>query len=217
VEKFYIYDNESTDDTKEVLAPYIEAGLVEYTFWAGKKQQLAVYDDCFDRRRFEAHWIAVIDLDEFIVPVKDASIPDFLKRFEDFSAVEINWLCYGSGGANTHEAGGVMERFKHHSLHDNRINRHVKSIINPRRILCMNGSHEAAKLTGDIADSHGNPITLNFRYREPQHDIIKINHYAVKSYEEFLQKKARGSVRKAKKRYLNYFDKYDRNDINEQK
>ena len=31
VEKFYIYDNESTDCTKEVLKPYIESGLVEYT------------------------------------------------------------------------------------------------------------------------------------------------------------------------------------------
>ncbi len=29
VEKFYIYDNESTDNTKEILAPYVESGLVE--------------------------------------------------------------------------------------------------------------------------------------------------------------------------------------------
>ena len=33
VEKFYIYDNESTDCTKEVLAPYIESGVVDYTFF----------------------------------------------------------------------------------------------------------------------------------------------------------------------------------------
>ncbi|MDR0796472.1 MAG: glycosyltransferase family 92 protein, partial [Tannerella sp.] len=29
VEKFYIYDNESGDHTKEVLEPYIESGLVD--------------------------------------------------------------------------------------------------------------------------------------------------------------------------------------------
>lgn len=33
VEKFYIYDNESTDCTKEILAPYIDNGIVEYTFF----------------------------------------------------------------------------------------------------------------------------------------------------------------------------------------
>ena len=55
VEKFYIYDNESTDGTREVLAPYIESGLVDYTYFPGRKRQLAAYDDCFDRHRLEAH------------------------------------------------------------------------------------------------------------------------------------------------------------------
>ena len=109
VEKFYIYDNESTDNTKEILEPYIKSGLVEYTFWAGRKQQLPVYDDCLDKRRLEANWIAFIDLDEFIVPIKDKTITEFLERFEDFAAVEINWLCYGSGGAKKKETGDVME------------------------------------------------------------------------------------------------------------
>ena len=99
VEKFYIYDNESTDCTKEVLAPYIESGIVDYTFFPGHRRQLAAYDDCLDRHRTDARWIAFIDLDEFIVPVQDRTIPEFLNRFEDFPAVVINWLLYGSGGA----------------------------------------------------------------------------------------------------------------------
>ena len=77
VEKFYIYDNESTDCTREVLAPYIESGLVDYRYWPGRKMQLAAYDDCFERHRLEARWIAVIDLDEYIVPIKDRTLPEF--------------------------------------------------------------------------------------------------------------------------------------------
>jgi hypothetical protein len=214
VEKFYIYDNESSDDTKNILAPYVESGLVEYVFWEGKKQQLAVYDDCLDKRRLEARWIAVIDLDEFIVPVKDKSIPEFLRRFENFSAVEINWLNYGSGGAKKKEAGGVMERFKRHSVSSHILNRRVKSIIDPRRILSFIGAHEAAGLSGGAADSHGLPVKINYQNREPQHDVIRINHYAVKSCEEFLTKQARGSVRNAQNRYLqDYFERYDLNDF----
>ena len=116
VEKFYIYDNESTDCTKEVLQPYIESGLVEYTYFPGQKRQLAAYDDCFERHRLDTRWLAIIDLDEFIVPMKDNTIPDFLRGMENFSVVEINWLVYGSGGAKTKEPGGVMERFHRHSL-----------------------------------------------------------------------------------------------------
>ena len=215
VEKFYIYDNESDDNTREVLAPYIETGLVDYLFWRGKKQQLPVYDDCMDKRRLEARWIAVIDLDEFIVPIKDKTIPEFLKRFENFSVVEINWLIYGSGGAKVKEAGSVMERFKYHSAPSHTSNRHVKSIVNPRRIFSFVGCHEAARLSGRAADSHGLPIIKNFRDRQPQQDVIRINHYALKSYEEFLSKRNRGRARTLKYRDFDYFEKYDLNDIKE--
>lgn len=216
IEKFYIYDNESSDNTKEILTPYIESGLVEYVFWSGQKQQLPVYDDCIDKHRLDARWIAVIDLDEFIVPIKDKSIPEFLKRFEKFSVVEVNGLIYGSGGAKKKEAGGVMERFKHHSIPNIIANRHIKSIVDPRRVFCFIGSHEAARISGSAADSHGQPVTVNFRHREPQQDVIRLNHYMVKSYEEFLEKHARGSVRGDVKRFcLEYFDKFDLNDIKE--
>lgn len=213
VEKFYIYDNESTDCTKEVLAPYIEAGIVEYTYFPGQKQQLAAYDDCFERHRLDTRWLAVIDLDEFIVPIKDKSIPDFLRRMENFAVVEINWLVYGSGGAKTKEPGSVMERFRKHSLPDHRLNTQSKSIADPRRVCTMTGCHEAARISGHAGDSHGNRITKHSGDRKPQHDVIRINHYAVKSYEEFLGKRARGRARTTTIRDMGYFERYDLNDI----
>ena len=215
VEKFYIYDNESTDCTQEVLKPFIESGLVEYTVFPGRKRQLAAYDDCFERHRLEARWIAVIDLDEFIVPIKDPTIPDFLHRMEKFSAVEINSLVYGSSGARKREPGGVMERFRRHSLPEHRLNTHVKSIVDPRRVCAMIGCHEAARLSGCAADSHGQPVKKHFGDRKPQQDVIRINHYAIKSYEEFLDKRARGRARTNAIRGLDYFKSYDLNDIEE--
>lgn len=215
VEKFYVYDNESTDCTREVLEPYIRSGIVDYVFFPGTKRQLAAYDDCFERHRTEARWIAVIDLDEFIVPILDRTIPGFLQRMENFSAVEINWLVYGSGGAKKKAPGGVMERFRKHSLPGHKLNTHVKSIVDPRRVCSMIGCHEAARISGHSADSHGNPLKKGFRDRKPQQDVIRINHYAVKSYEEFLCKRARGRARINTLREYGYFSQYDLNDIEE--
>lgn len=215
VEKFYIYDNESTDGTREILEPYIKRGIVDYKYWPGRKQQLPAYDDCFERNRFSSRWIAVIDMDEFIVPIKHKSIPEFLKGLEAFAAVEINWLVYGSSGRKAKTPGTIMERFKCHSLPDNILNRHVKTIVNPRRIFNMIGCHEAARISGNAADSHGNTINRNFRDREPQQDVIRINHYAVKSYEEFMGKRARGRARTTGYRPEEYFTQYDLNDIEE--
>lgn len=214
VDHFYIYDNESSDGTREILQPYIDSGVVEYKYWPGHRRQLAAYDDCLDHYRLASRWIAFIDLDEFIVPVKDASIPAFLKRFEAFAAVEINWLVFGSGGHKTKSPGTMMERFRFHSLPGHRLNRHVKSIVNPREVFTMIGCHEAAKISGSIADSHGQPVTKNFREREPQQDVIRINHYAVRSYEEFLEKQARGRASGTQKTVRSeYFEQYDLNDI----
>lgn len=214
VEKFYIYDNESTDCTKEVLKPYIESGLVEYIYFPGYRMQLAAYDDCLKNFRFDARWIAFIDLDEFIVPIKDDSIPAFLKRFEDSPAVEVNWLIYGSGGAKKKMPGTMMERFKCHSQPTHYLNRHVKSIVATRCVFNMIGCHEAARVSGYATDSHGNPIKKHFREREPQQDIIRINHYAVRSYEEFLEKQNRGRASGSNRTVKSeYFDKYDLNDV----
>ncbi|RZJ70160.1 MAG: glycosyltransferase family 92 protein [Flavobacterium sp.] len=215
VEKFYIYDNESTDNTREILAPYVEAGLVDYIFWPGLKQQLITYDDCLEKHRLDTRWLAVIDMDEFIKPIQDLTITDFLKKHEDAPAVEINWLVYGSGGAKEKEQGSIMERFKKHSLPNHYLNRHIKSIVNPRRVFTFIGCHEVARMSGKTVDPHGNPIQKHFRDREPQHDVIRINHYAVKSYDEFLQKRARGRARVLDERGLDYFGEYDLNDIEE--
>ena len=215
VEKFYIYDNESSDNTKEILVPYVELGLVEYRLFPGAKQQLPAYDDCLEKHRLNVRWIAFIDLDEFIVPIKDKTIPEFLKQFEKFSVVEINWLIYGSGGAKEKTEGTVMERFKHHSIPNHVLNRHVKSIVNPRRVFSFTGCHEAARLSGCAADSHGKRIKKHFHNREPQQEIIRINHYAVKSYEEFLEKRARGRGRSLVPRKMHYFDRFDLNDTKE--
>lgn len=213
VEKFYIYDNGSDDNTAEVLKPYIEKGIVDYVSFPGHRMQLAAYDDCLSRHRYDARWIAFIDLDEFIVPVADSSVPEFMKKHEDAPAVEINWLIYGSGGAVEKSDRPVMERFRHHSKGEHKLNRHVKSIVNPRRVYSMIGCHEVARINGKAVDSHGDKIRKGFRDREPQQDVIKINHYAVRSREEFLEKQNRGRASGTQRTVPDeYFYKYDLND-----
>lgn len=110
----------------------------------------------------------------------------------------------------------MMERFKCHSLPTHYLNRHVKSIVDTRRVFNLIGCHEAARISGFAADSHGNPIKKHFREREPQQDVIRINHYAVRSYGEFLEKQMRGRASGTERTVkTEYFDRYDLNDIKE--
>ena len=197
-----------------MLDPYIRSGLVDYTFFPGQKMQLAAYDDCMARHRFEVRWLGFIDIDEFVVPLRDATLADFLRGMEDFPSVEINWLVFGSNGEMRKSAAPVMERFTRHSVGSHVLNRHVKSFVNPRRVFNMIGCHEAARINGKAADSHGRPVTVSFRDRTPQQDVIRINHYAVKSREEFIEKQLRGRA-SGRQRPVpdSYFMRYDLNDL----
>lgn len=216
VDKFYVYDNESTDNTRERLQPYIDAGIVDYTYFPGYRKQLAAYDDCFRRHRYDSRWIAVIDMDEFIVPVENKNLVEFLRPLEPFPVVEINWLVYGSGGQTDKSDRPVMERFRYHSKPDHPLNHHVKSIVNPRRIYSMTGCHEAARINGKAVDSHGRRVRVSWRDRHPEQDVIRINHYAVRSYEEFLEKKLRGRASGPDREVADeYFRRFDLNDIKE--
>lgn len=214
VEKFYIYDNGSTDDTTAILQPYVDSGLVELIPFPGQKMQLAAYDHCLAHHRYDTRWLAFIDIDEFIVPLSFPSIPVYLRGLEAYPAVEINWLIFGSNGLEEKDSRPVMERFTRHSLPDHPLNHHVKSIVNPRRIYNMIGCHEAARIDGHAVDADGRRVHTAWRDRPPTQQTIRINHYAVKSRREFTEKQARGRA-SGKQRPLefSYFRQYDLNDL----
>ena len=212
VEKFFIYDNDSADNTREILQPYIDTNLVEYCYFPGKKMQLKAYANCVRKHKRHTKYLGFLDIDEFIVPIKHKTISDYLKSLGRFSGVQINWLVYGSGGAKKREKGFVIERFKDHSLPDHKLNRHIKVILNPRLILRFFSAHRPV-IFGRYIDSNGNITKKSFWDRTPVSNQIRINHYAIKSYEEFLEKRSRGRARFNRERGLDYFDNYDLNDI----
>ena len=212
VEKFFIYDNESSDDTLEILQPYIDSNLVEYVYFPGKKMQLKAYSNCVKRHKHQTKYLGFLDIDEFIVPIKHKTIPDYLRSLGKFSGVQINWLVYGSAGAKKRENGFVIERFKDHSLPNHKLNHHIKVILNPRLILRFFSAHRPV-IFGRYIDSNGNITKKQFWDRLPVSNQIRINHYAIKSYEEFLEKRSRGRARFNKIRGLDYFDNYDLNDV----
>jgi hypothetical protein len=73
VDHFVLYDNESTDAQERVLAPFIEKGIVTVKHRAGKKSdhptpQLRAMADCKRQaRRKRFSWLALFDIDEFLV------------------------------------------------------------------------------------------------------------------------------------------------------
>jgi hypothetical protein len=90
VEKFWLADNDSDDNLTAVLDPYIRLGIVNLTSWPGIGQQVPFYQFALDPLRSSSYWVAVMDIDEFLVPVAGRSVPAILHNFEGSPGITVN-------------------------------------------------------------------------------------------------------------------------------
>lgn len=153
VEHFYLYNNLSLDNYKEVLKPYIKKGIVELIDWPYESYnvyewgpiQKGAYKDAIAKCKGIAKWLAVIDTDEFIVPKTTETLPDLLKTWEkiDVGGVCITWVFFGTSHVkriNDNELmidllrlnGGISCNGNLSAIWNNGA---YKSIIRPERIL----------------------------------------------------------------------------------
>src|SRR5438309_11534779 len=105
VERFFLYDNESTDDHLEVLGPYIEDGMVVLHQWPMRPGQLPAYNHCLAKHGDESRWIAFLDLDEFLFSPTLRPLPELLAEYEQHPAVVVNWMMFGTSGHLTRPPG----------------------------------------------------------------------------------------------------------------
>jgi hypothetical protein len=197
VEHFFLYDNDSGDDTMVRLAPFLRSGLVTYSFRHGKGIQVALFNDALARYGHTTVWMAFIDVDEFLVPVIGRSISHLLKRFEYAAAVAVNWLIFSHSNQERRVTGLVIERFRE-KIPDHAENSWCKLIVQPDRVVKMTAAHFAIFVNGSflVTTHHTRPGRDFYLQTLPMdqnfHDVMRINHYVFKSKEEFVIKRRRG-------------------------
>lgn len=200
VEHFYLYNNFSDDNYKEVLNPYINEGVVELTEWPVKQGQMKAYEDCYNKHKDDTKWIGYIDLDEFVVPVLMNNIYDFLKKFEkNRPAILIYWRLFGTSGMVERDRTGlVTEDFTSCWMKYDTVGKcffNTNYTYNDKKIENMHniwGECRGMKLPpvnfcDNVCFGNYNPVIgTNFP--------IQINHYFTKSYKEYIDKVSRGDA-----------------------
>ncbi len=144
VSKFYLYNNLSKDDYKSVLQPYVDQGIVELYEWSftwskpGEFEPIkhSAYRDALTRAQSKVQWLAVIDSDEFLVPVEKNTLTEFLSDYQEYGAVCLNWQMYGTSHVPTIPSDKLMVECLTMKAPTNMDpeNRHVKSIIQTKYV-----------------------------------------------------------------------------------
>jgi hypothetical protein len=195
VERFFLYNNRSSDEHREALAPYIADGTVELTDWDDHPAQVQTYDDCIRTHRDDSRWIAFIDLDEFLFSPSGKPVPEILSEYERWPGVGVNWAVYGTSGHEEKPAGLVIENYVRRT-DDPGFNRPIKSIADPKRIrnFCLAHYFMYRDEPGVAVDENQRPISgpQFSRTESVSFARLRINHYFTKSEAEFRAKIAKG-------------------------
>ena len=216
VNHFFLYDNESEDNFKEILQPYIDAEIVTYIFYPGKARQIPAYNEAVKYFKFFCRYMAFIDGDEFIFPHSKSTIIEVVDeilsdKLDDTAAIGINWRIFGSNGNETADYNvGVLDRF---TARDSNVNKHIKTIANPRMVNFFPNSHYAMYFAGQSSvNEEGKTFSGPFN-EDKTADKISINHYHTKSREEYEKKVAIGKADGLGKRTMTTFDSHDLNEV----
>jgi hypothetical protein len=187
VERFFLYDNGSTDNHLDVLGPYIEDGIVTLREWRpSPPDHREVFDDCLRRHREDARWIAFFDVDEFLFSPTGKPVAELLREYERWPGVGVNWAMFSHSGHRTRPDGLVIESYP---LRDRTGTGWTKCIVDPVRTTRCASAHTFTYDYGLAVDENGWPIA------EPQtkstsFERLRINHYASRSEEEARAKSA---------------------------
>ena len=218
-----LYNNFSEDNYKEILAPYIEEGSVTLIDWPHQQAQMAAYQNCVDTYRNETKWIGFIDLDEFVVPNKQYNnVYDFLKRFDsNRPMVILYWRYFGSSGkVDRNRDNLVTEDFTQCWYKYANIGKFFYNTdysYNPKEKYTVGymhyrwGAYKNLNLPPvNVFDN----VCIWGRNKVPSAEMpIQINHYLLKSYNEYKEKKAKrgGGVHKVQKGFHDdeYFFRHD--------
>ncbi|MBQ7733401.1 MAG: glycosyltransferase family 2 protein, partial [Synergistaceae bacterium] len=139
VTHFIIYDNESTDNFREVLEPYIKSGLVTYKLLKGRRRQIDAYNMALHDYKHKFRYMAFIDADEFMFVRNNTDgglysfVDDFMKSHPNAGGLGVNWLIFGSSGHETKPEGGVLKNFTRCAEKNFRANHHIKTICDPMK------------------------------------------------------------------------------------
>ena len=203
VQHFRLYNNDSTDNYLEVLEPYIYQGDVTLIDWPsdltrlGPNQewvwttQLPALSEAIEHFQGVSKWLAIIDIDEFIVPLKHSNLISFLEEYESHAGVLINWQNFGTSGLWEIPSGKLMiESLTLRAKETSSYNHPVKSIVRPDKV---NLDVKAwCPHTWAYLSSQDHWILPNYqKWRFGMIDVskIRINHYVHRTDRHFYEHK----------------------------
>lgn len=209
VDHIYLYNNNSTDNSCEILKPYIDEGFVTLVDWPmPPPSQAQAYNDFKHKFWDETNWVAFIDLDEFICPRRAFNVKDLLEKYRSYPSLLVYWRMFGSSGRIEHDKDKLLT--EQYTIAWDKYNDVGKCFFNTRFKSVPTTIKHIHELPAEV-NLFGKKFSIP-SINESKHFVkyhchrmgcfwkeddftMQINHYVTKAYDEyFVTRRKRGDV-----------------------
>lgn len=236
-DRIIIASNDDTDGSDLLLQTLADKGWIDYVkniVTEGVSPQFSAYRLIYAHPTYKnAQYAMVLDADEFLNLKRHSSVQSFIDDYSTADAVAVFWRYFGSSGNCFWSNDLVIERFKTCATPLHLINAHFKSIFKVSDKVKGFGIHKPLfdKQFIDSGEMRYEYVTRNVldmnilaKGIPPKNcsvdkidtTIVQINHYSVKSLQEFDSRRERGNgFNVTKKEHFSWeqFFLRDRNEV----
>jgi Glycosyltransferase family 92 len=197
VERFFLYNNLSRDEHREILAPYVEDGIVVVRDWPHQHVRtdgrphgiLLAYDHCLETHGHESRWMTFLDIDEFLFSPTGEPVTEIVRDYERWPGIVVSRADFGPSGHRTRPPGLVIENFLRRRRYRPDAIAPVKSIVDPGRTVRSASIHHFHYRDGVAVDENMQPVeSASGRRNWVSFERLRINHYGTKSEAEMAAK-----------------------------
>ena len=189
-EHFYLYCNDDDPtESKDLLQKYINKNIIKFVWYKYKLEERKIQQEIFNKiltkhgATDETKWVAFIDIDEFILPLKHNSINDLLVEYADYGSLVMYWHTFTNKENYVERQPLTIEAYKYRLAIESST---FKTIMQPKKCMFMRTNHRAKpfKLYKEINEAKER-LTFPFIRKD---NIVVINHYRYKSKQEYDEK-----------------------------
>ncbi len=205
VRHFIVYDNGCTDGTLAALKDALPAGALTVIPWDQKLRdglrgseihnQVLAYAHATRNFGGQYRWMTWIDVDEFLVPVRDDDLNAAMVRLEACAQISLPWHMFGRSGHVQPPAGGVLANYTKRNPDPMSAVKglsNFKMIADPCRVTAMKVHQIWTDGSADTWNDRGERFTNREIPSFYSADHIQLNHYYTRSDAELRAKIARG-------------------------
>ena len=209
VEHFYMINDNSTDNSVELIQKYVDSGIVSlfngaWQYYLGRQRDM--YNHFILPRIKETQWLIIIDMDEYLWSRTSIDLKDVFKICLHIAQIQFQHTLFGSNG-HIEQPNGIVKNFtKRDADQPTKFMENLKYAINTNFDFISLNIHHAT--FSDV------------RFQEKEYFMILgepyflLNHYCCQSIEFWKNIKCtRGDGDHYRIRLMEHFYEYDKNDV----